>query len=53
MWLEGDERRLSHMYPGGGDHVPDHVDVTLMHAVEAADSERHGPDRARGESEVD
>jgi hypothetical protein len=35
------------------DDVPDHVDMTQVHPVEAADRQRRGPNRTRGQSKVD
>ena len=53
MWLEGDERRRGTVLLGGFDYMTDHIDVTEMYPIEAADRQRHGPDRPRGQSQVD
>jgi hypothetical protein len=49
MRLEREEGRLRAVSLGGGDSAADDIDVTEMNAVEAADSDGRGPDRARGE----
>ena len=51
--FEGDQCRLRLIHLGGGDNMAEHVDVAEVHAVEAADSQCHWPNGARGKSEMD
>ena len=51
--LERDERWLRAICFGCGHGAPDHIHVTEMHAVKAADGEGRGSDRARRKPEMD
>src|ERR1700682_4594702 len=53
MRLEGDEGRLRAICLGRGAGATDDINGTKMHAVEAADGDGRGSDRARREPQMD
>ena len=53
MRLERDQRRSSLEFGRRANGMADHIDVAEVNPVEAADGQRHGPDRSCGKSQVD